>query len=30
MFYFGSGHLATLHCIACKEREVPLGVSPGD
>ncbi len=24
MFYFGPGHLATLHCIACKEREVPL------
>jgi L-alanine-DL-glutamate epimerase-like enolase superfamily enzyme len=24
MFYFGPGYLATLHCIACKEREVPL------
>ena len=24
MFYFGPGYLATLHCIACKERDVPL------
>ncbi len=24
MFYFGPGYLATLHCIACKERNVPL------
>jgi L-alanine-DL-glutamate epimerase-like enolase superfamily enzyme len=24
MFYFGPGYLATLHCIACKERDAPL------
>jgi L-alanine-DL-glutamate epimerase-like enolase superfamily enzyme len=24
MFYFGPGYLATLHCIASKERDVPL------
>jgi len=23
-FFFGPGYLATLHCIACKERDVPL------
>jgi L-alanine-DL-glutamate epimerase-like enolase superfamily enzyme len=23
-FFFGPGYLATLHCIACKDRDVPL------